>query len=322
MTAPFTVTFDAKHGLQLDAYLPSTSDTLNGRPFNVPVVIHYHRGGMLIGSKSDIYPPFMPAYLRSRKILLISPSYRLLFPSSADDMIEDVRSLFAYIASAETELSSVLYSNGLSADTSRRYSSCGRIRGQLPSASSSDTQQYRPKAYWLAKLVRDVHDMAKADELMKTGGGAVVSEVESVLVNGKATDELGRFNLWIAWQKRGIFLDYVLSEPGLSSRLAQVPYQSRLPMIPKEKRRLLLPITPSTPPTYVLHGKEDRLVPFEESLTLENDMKEKGLSIKIDWVHGADHLLRDQKKGGWNGMVDNWEDIAKRALNWAVDLVK
>lgn len=34
-------------------------------------------------------------------------------------MIEDVRSLFAYIASAETELSSVLYSNGLSPDTSR-----------------------------------------------------------------------------------------------------------------------------------------------------------------------------------------------------------
>lgn len=60
MAAPFTVTFDAKHGLQLDAYLPSTSDTVNGRPFSVPVVIHHHRGGMLIGSKSDIYPPFMP----------------------------------------------------------------------------------------------------------------------------------------------------------------------------------------------------------------------------------------------------------------------
>lgn len=114
-----------------------------------------------------------------------------------------------------------------------------------------------------------VHDMAKADELMKTGGGAVVSAVESVLVDGKATDELGRFNPWIAWQKWGIFLDYVLSEPGLSARLAQVPYQSRLQMIPKKKRRLLLPITPGTPPTYVLHGKEDLLVPFEESLTLE-----------------------------------------------------
>ncbi|ADV24077.1 hypothetical protein I305_02471 [Cryptococcus gattii E566] len=303
MTAPFTVTFDAKHGLQLDAYLPSTSDTLNGRPFNVPVVIHYHRGGMLIGSKSDIYPPFMPAYLRSRKILLISPSYRLLFPSSADDMIEDVRSS-ATLSSIVPRPIGWLNLSGMVSDWLLDF----WING-------IDVERTMP-------LDTTVHDMAKADELMKTGGGAVVSEVESVLVNGKATDELGRFNLWIAWQKRGIFLDYVLSEPGLSSRLAQVPYQSRLPMIPKEKRRLLLPITPSTPPTYVLHGKEDRLVPFEESLTLENDMKEKGLSIKIDWVHGADHLLRDQKKGGWNGMVDNWEDIAKRALNWAVDLVK
>lgn len=60
MTAPFTVIFDAKHGLRLDAYFPSTSDRLNGRPLSVPVVIHYHRGGMLIGSKSDIYPPCMP----------------------------------------------------------------------------------------------------------------------------------------------------------------------------------------------------------------------------------------------------------------------
>lgn len=54
----------------------------------------------------------------------------------------------------------------------------------------------------------------------------------------------------------------------------------------------------------MLHGKEDLLVPFEESLTLENDMKEQGLSIEIDWVDGADHVLRDRKKGGWNGMVD------------------
>lgn len=60
MTAPFIVAFDAKHGLQLDAYLPSTSDRVNGRPLSDPVGIHYHRGGMLIGPKNDIYPPFMP----------------------------------------------------------------------------------------------------------------------------------------------------------------------------------------------------------------------------------------------------------------------
>lgn len=56
-------------------------------------------------------------------------------------------------------------------------------------------------------------------------------------------------------------------------------------------------------------------------MTLENDMKEHGLSVETDWIDGADHVLRDRKKGGWNGMADGWEDIAKRAVNWAVDLV-
>ncbi|OXG13974.1 hypothetical protein C366_04967 [Cryptococcus neoformans Tu401-1] len=108
------VTFDIEHDLQLDAYLPDMSDKVNDRALSVPVVIHYHRGGMLIGSKGGIYPSFMPVYLQSRKILLISLNYRLLFPSSADDIIQDVRSLSTYIASAETELSFILLSKGLS----------------------------------------------------------------------------------------------------------------------------------------------------------------------------------------------------------------
>ncbi|OWT37376.1 hypothetical protein J008_04861 [Cryptococcus neoformans] len=97
------------------------SDKVNDRALSVPVVIHYHRGGMLIGSKGDIYPSFMPVYLQSRKILLISLNYRLLFPSSADDIIEDVRSLSTYIASAETELSFILLSKGLSPWILRQY---------------------------------------------------------------------------------------------------------------------------------------------------------------------------------------------------------
>ncbi|UOH83564.1 hypothetical protein LQV05_006295 [Cryptococcus neoformans] len=259
-----TVTFDVEHDLQLDAYLPDMSDKVNDRALSVPVVIHYHRGGMLIGSKDDIYPSFMPV------VVGVSGGN--------------------YPARAAATLNSIvprpigwLDLFGMGGDWLLDF----WINGV-------DVERTMP-------LDITLHDMAKADELMKTGGGAVVSEVESVLVDGKATDELGRFNLWIAWQKRGIFLDYARNDT-------------------EEKRRLLLPITPDTPPTYVLHGKEDLLVPFEESLTLENDMKEQGLSIEIDWVDGADHVLRDRKKGGWNGMVDGWEDIAKRALNWAVDL--
>lgn len=43
------------------------------------------------------------------------------------------------------------------------------------------------------------YDMVKVDELMKIGGGVVVFEVESVLVDGKVIGELGCFNFWIVW---------------------------------------------------------------------------------------------------------------------------
>lgn len=82
MTTPITVTFDAKHDLQLDAYLPDTSDKVNGRALSVPVIIHYHRGGMLIGSKSDIYPPFMPG------------EYAYLSYSALQEIHKDTQSIF------------------------------------------------------------------------------------------------------------------------------------------------------------------------------------------------------------------------------------
>ncbi|OWZ76528.1 hypothetical protein C365_04679 [Cryptococcus neoformans Bt85] len=97
------------------------SDKVNDRALSVPVVIHYHRGGMLIGSKGDIYPSFMRVYLQSWEILLISLNYRLLFPFSAEDIIEDVGSLSTYIASSETELSFILLSKGLSPWILRQY---------------------------------------------------------------------------------------------------------------------------------------------------------------------------------------------------------
>ncbi|OXG77760.1 hypothetical protein C349_05010 [Cryptococcus neoformans var. grubii Br795] len=204
------------------------SDKVNDRALSAPVVIHYHRGGMLIGSKGDIYPSFMPVYLQSRKILLILLNYRLLFPSSADDIIEDVRSLFIYIASVETELSFILFQRPLPGYFG---SIVPRPIGWLDLfgmggdwlldfwINGVDVERTMP-------LDITLHDMAKADELMKTGGGAVVSEVESVLVDGKVTGELGRFNLWIAWQKRASSL--AMSYLSLESQPDSLKYRISL----------------------------------------------------------------------------------------------
>ncbi|ODN73192.1 hypothetical protein L202_07753 [Cryptococcus amylolentus CBS 6039] len=340
--SPITLTFDTTHNLQLDAYLPFPQPSSQTK---LPVVVHYHRGGMVIGSKSDVYPPFLPGYLQSMGVLLVSPNYRLLFPSSAEDIIADVHSLFAYLAAPNTELDETLRQNGFAIDVSR-IAVIGVSGGNYPARAAATLPEIVPRPvawldlfgmggdwlldFWLQgidvektmPLENTLHDMAKAEDLIQNGGGDVASESEGTLVDGKATDVIGRFNLWIHWQKEGTFLDYVLSSPGLSSTLKRMPYGERLALIPPDKRRFLLPITPQTPPTYVLHGDQDLLVPIEESYALVNDMKTLGLSVKGVWVPGADHVLRDRKKGGWEGMVDGWEEIAREAVNWVVAEVR
>ncbi|OWZ35993.1 hypothetical protein C356_04853 [Cryptococcus neoformans c45] len=102
------------------------SDKVNDRALSVPVVIHYHRGGMLIGSKGDIYPSFMPVYPQSRKILLIFLNYRLLFPSSADDIIDAVAFHIYRFCRNRAIIHPV--SKGLSLDTSP-VSSLGPLAG-------------------------------------------------------------------------------------------------------------------------------------------------------------------------------------------------
>ncbi|WVQ74190.1 hypothetical protein IAR50_003784 [Cryptococcus sp. DSM 104548] len=335
---PITITFDTSHNLRLDAYLPAPQPSSSAK---LPVVVHFHRGGMVIGSKSDVYPPFLPAYLQNKGVLLISPNYRLLFPSSSEDIIADVRTLFAYLAAPDTELDETLRKSGFAVDVSR-VAVLGVSGGNYPARAAATLPDIVPRPvawldlfgmggnwlldFWLKgidvektmPLETTLHDMAKAEELMRIGGGEVVFESDGTLVDAKATDVRGRFNLWIHWQKHGTFLDYVLSSPGLSGALAAVPYQDRLSIIPQDKYPLLLPITPHTPPTYVLHGDQDLLVPIEESYALVKDMQGLGLSVKGIWVPGADHVLRDRKKGGWEGMIDGWEEIAREAVDWMV----
>ncbi|WVQ84473.1 hypothetical protein IAT38_006625 [Cryptococcus sp. DSM 104549] len=346
--APTTFTFDADNKLELDVYVPSREQAggVGGEGLiKVPAMVHYHRGGMLVGTKSDVFPPWMPGRLASQGMILISPNYRLLFPSSADDIITDVRTLFAYLSSPTSELAQHLAASGLALDTSRIIVT-GVSGGNYPARAAATLRDIVPRPvgwldlfgmggdWFLDFWVRGVdversmprettlHDLTRAEELVRSGGGPVISEVESVLVDGKATDELGRFNLWIKWQKEGTFLNYVLDCPGLSKRLAEVPYEERAGLVPEDKRRLLLPITRDTPPTYLMHGTEDLLVPIEESKAVERELAALGIPVEVDWVEGADHALRDRVKGGWEGYIDDWEGVADRAIDWAVARLK
>ncbi|WVQ77380.1 hypothetical protein IAR50_007065 [Cryptococcus sp. DSM 104548] len=309
---PKTFVYDAKHDIKLDAYLPSQYG-VHGK---VPALVHFHGGGIVTGSRNDgFFIPFLREELPAKGIVVISADYRLLLPSTAQDILDDVHTLFHYISSQHTELAHYLSSANLSIDPARIIVS-GASGGNYPAKAAATIPSViaRPLGWldfygeagdWLddfwvkpydvtPHMAYYKYDEAKAEELEKTGGGKVISDSPVVFgVDLVATDPDNRFGLFVHWLKNGTTLDNLLSSPGLAAKLARVPRSERLALIPTDKRHLLLPVTPQTCPAYLVHGTADGMVPLGDSKAIERDMKELGLEVKTDYVEGAAHGLRE-----------------------------
>ncbi|ODO04938.1 hypothetical protein I350_05549 [Cryptococcus amylolentus CBS 6273] len=308
-----TFLFDSEHGLQLDAIYP-TSHPQDAR---VPVFVHYHGGGMAAGSRRDMFfaQEWMRDILPSKGFLVIFADYRLLYPSTADDIITDVHTLFSYISDPNTELAQSLASLGITIDASHivvNGASGGNYAAKA--AATLPTVIPRPIAWvdlwgqggnWFSdSLVKPyditkytvglLYDEARAIQLEEAGGGEVVTDDPFVpLEGGKRSDKLGRFSMVAYWLRQGTFLDHLFSAPGLGAKLAAVEPQHRPSLIPPERVHLLLPITPITCPAYLIHGTTDKMCPISESKAIERDMKQLGLEVVVDWVENGEHGLWD-----------------------------
>ncbi|ODN87148.1 hypothetical protein L198_07151 [Cryptococcus wingfieldii CBS 7118] len=330
--SPETFVYAKRHNIKLDAYLPTSGIKDKS---HLPVFVHFHGGGIVAGSRADIFlPAWITSTLPSKGFLVISADYRLLFPSSADDIITDVHTLFSYIASPSSDLSAVLSSQGFALDTTRIVVS-GESGGNYPAkaAATLASVQPRPIAWvdrcgqggdWLSDhWVKPynvlpftpfiIYDKAKAlkieREAAKGEEGQVVVKSAYRMVDGKIQDDLGRFNLCVYWLEQGLFVDRLLGLPGISAKLATVPHDERLSLIPTDERHILLPITRSTCPIFVVHGTADGMVPFSDSEAIAKEMEEQGLEVEKRWREGDSHgffnPITFQPSAGVEELVDD-----------------
>ncbi|WVQ77390.1 hypothetical protein IAR50_007075 [Cryptococcus sp. DSM 104548] len=336
---PETFVYDPRYDTKLDAYLPTSGVEDKDR---LPVFVHFHGGGIVAGSRNDVLlGSWISDTLPSKGFLVISADYRLLFPSSADDIITDVHTLFAYLASPASALSSALSAKGFKLDAKRMVVS-GESGGNVPAkaAATLSSVQPRPIAWldrfgqggdWLSDHYVKPYDASpftkfityeesRALELEKQGGGEVVTESASwPREDGRVRDDLKRFDLYIYWLKEALYVDRLLGLPGITAKLAAVPHTQRLDLIPAEKRHLLLPITPHTCPAFIAHGTADGMVAIGESKAIAKEMEEQGLEVETRWRDGDGHGFFDavtlQPSEGAEKLV---EDI----LEWVERKVK
>ena len=245
-----------------------------------------------------------------RGFIFISADYRLAPPSTALDIIDDVKSLFSFLA--RPTFSREHLPGGVSLDASR-LAVAGFSGGAYLARAAGIYAEPKPKAvysmfgmggdflsdHWLA--VKDTHlmtpgaDRVTQEMLAHLLAPSIAPAAEAPIVlrsDGSVADADNRWFLFTDAWRRGTLLDFALGEP-VSAALRELPYAERLAAIPPRLRPAFSEdqINAAFPPTYFVHGALDHIVLPSESEKTYRRLRELGVNAVLDIVPDADHGL-------------------------------
>ncbi|WWC93058.1 uncharacterized protein L201_008022 [Kwoniella dendrophila CBS 6074] len=347
-----TFTYDPINQIEFDIYIPSNlinkhidkENKVGSLPLALPGVIAFHGGGIVSGSKKDAYfPQFLLDRYIAQNVLFISPNYRLLYPSNGSDILKDVTTLFNYFASKTSELYLKLnVEYGIRLDVNQ-LGVIGLSGGDYPSRSSilldNIPKEIKPKVYinffgqagdflldWWINTKKDEKVLMEGMPFDHSKIEILLSKEQNVISDCPMEiegDENQRISLCNYFYNKGLYLDYLLSEPGLSKNLQNITTrEGRFNFIPKDKQYLLLPFDKlkeetEKPKFLFIHGIEDKVVPIQSSYNAQNQLNDLGIKSKSIWVKGAGHgLFQD---GNWPYLVDGVDDIFDDCVKFTLD---
>lgn len=247
--------------------------------------------------------------------LFISADHRLLHPSTALDIIADIKNLITFLASPS--FSEKHLPPGVTLDASRIAVS-GESGGGYAARAAGIFAEPKPKAvllqYAQGGQLLDDHWLAVKDRnVPDPEGGIVTKESVAHLLNrlpepisddpmpflgdDAPNGDSGRTKLLLWWWRTGGFVDVVLGVNGMSKFLRGLTMVQREGLIPEPLRTAILQtqLTEKFPPTFLMHGKHDKLVlPAESQLTYDR-LKELGVEVELHMLEGAGHTLINEK---------------------------
>ena len=158
--------------------------------------------------------------------------------------------------------------------------------------------------HWLAVKGRDVPDpeggivsRESVAHLLNKQQEPISDDPMPFLGDAAPKGDSGRTKLLLWWWRTGGLIDVVLGVNGMARFLRNLTLAQREGYIPSPLRSAILQtqLTETFPPTFLLHGKDDRLVlPAESQLTYDR-LQELGVEAELHLLEGAGHSLVDGK---------------------------
>ncbi|KAJ6099525.1 hypothetical protein N7467_001060 [Penicillium canescens] len=267
--------------LEIDIFKPPTAQK------DSIVLLHFHGGFLLIGEKATFPPHWLINACHHRGWIYATASYRLLPEAKGLDILQDTLDAVHWV---NQNISSKIIIAGSSAGgylalATAAHPSCPQplallaIYGMLDPASKRHIHPGQP-------LMGPVDDENKS-----------LSEIDSVMQSGRVLDgypfpanpPTDQRIKWIRTMHQAArYADVLTRCPGLAQRIA-IEGTSAIP----EEYRILFPasfgLTPSFPPTVLLHGDRDDMVEFDQSSMVAEKLRALGVDTYFENAVGQGH---------------------------------
>ncbi|KAF8998727.1 Alpha/Beta hydrolase protein [Cyathus striatus] len=272
--------------INMDVYIPSSASAQN----RVPVVIWWHGGGLLQWTRNSLFPHQLSAP-EKYNICIISVDYRLAPQTRLPGILEDCKDAIEFLHSLE-------FANvtGNRIDPSNLVLSGGSAGG------------------WLSLL-------CGTGIGFKASGLEFPRPVKGIAALYPMTDMLDPF--WRTKQRPVSYMDHIIPDEEMKSfidpngpKICETPLEVTAPrnalynyMIQEAILESLLLDDTSisaeafsiaqnlrskefiTPPTYIVHGNGDRMVPVEQSRDVVQAFNDIQVKVEYREMEGLDHMF-------------------------------
>jgi len=270
--APRTFVYKVVEGtkIEVDLHRREGQDAL-------PAVIWIHGGALITGSRQQV-PKNLLEFCRAEGIALVSIDYRLAPEVKLPAIIEDLRDALAWVRGEGARAARL--------DPKKEVVVGGSAGGYL--TLMAGLAEPRPQALvaywgygdvdgdWYAKpspFYREKTPLVPREEALRAVGGPVLTAP----VSRENADARGRYYRYL--RQNGLWTREVTGFDPETEKAKLDPY------CPVRN------VTPSYPPTFLLHGTEDTDVPHELSAAMARELARHKVAHEFVSVPGAGHGL-------------------------------
>lgn len=272
--APQTLTYKTVGSLpiKLDLYLPSKSTS------NPPILLWFHGGGLLQGSRSDVAPHMLSA-VSQYGLALVSADYRLAPQATIDEIVSDVQDCLTFI---HDKLQQHMPS-GVTLNTSRiavSGSSAGGYLALLAGLYSKVTPKVVLAIYPITNpygkfftTPQPIPDIIPHRHVDESVVAPYINRNAEVVADNDAASTRNKLYF------------YMLQEAKLASLISVKPGDDTYIVADQLRKR------GSYLPCFIVHGDADTFVGIEQADEVVEALKEIGADYKYERLEGIDHVF-------------------------------